>query len=784
VGVITVFENLAITPSVVGRGVALAGRSTVFAALILSVPLLGVAADETSDELQEVVVTARFTGENIQRTPLAISSISGEQIEARGLTQVQDVGASVPNVTFEPLGDHYGKGVTAYIRGVGQQDSGPTWSPAVGFYIDDVYVSSLAGSNIALLDVASVDVLRGPQGTLFGANTESGAVVIHSVAPQGDNSGFMEFGYGSYNHQVAKGVFDIPIIADKLFFRAGFYSEKQDGFQNLVDFACRYPALSGSLPSSASPLNNCVLGQQGGTDVQGAKMALLWKAADNLNVTLRADVTHDTGETPATTLTAVIPSPFTSITFPTNARFGIPFDSRFVSPNIYTSYENYTDPITGRHFDPVAPAFVYNVSGIVDWDALPSVNVKSITAYRSTDTSATDGFGTPLPFIMSLQTIYVHQITEEVHIGGKALADALEWTVGGFYLRSIGILRGDIDAPLLPSGEFVNRGTAITQNESGFVHGIYHFTDALSLEAGIRYTSVEKSYNLEQYLYPSYVLQFPTTTTNSPVSRGDPKVALQYQWTDSFMTYASYATGFKSGGVNPEVIYSVKDETPFGPETMKDYEIGEKSEWLDHRIRFNADAFLMHYDGLQVQSNRTLTVAPFAQSLVENVGSARVDGVELEFEARPFAALLFNASGGFLDYRTLSCGSACISNGGTVAPNAIAPETPRWKGNVGTQYALNAGEYGSITPRIDWTYQSKIFNDIQNTPLGAQDGYGVANFHLMWTDVSDKWSANLAVTNLADKVFYTAKYVFSLGAITGNPGAPREVLFTLRRQFR
>ncbi|HVW68893.1 MAG TPA: TonB-dependent receptor [Steroidobacteraceae bacterium] len=766
------------------------------------------AADPPPDtgQLAEVTVTARYTTEALQDAPLAISTLSADQIQQRGFVNVSDIGTTVPNVTFQPTGDHYGKGISAYIRGVGQSDSSPAQSPAVGFYIDDVYVGTVNGANTALFDIDNIEVLRGPQGTLFGANSESGAVRIYSVKPKGDNSGYVEAGYGSYNHVIGKGVFDVALVPDKLFFRAGVTVDKQDGFESLVDYACRYPGnpYTGSLKPFTTAATDCVWGHEGGTDTVGLKAALRWLAADNLEVNIKADFTNDTGENPATKLLAInqaSPSLQQANSLFKQYYGGLGYGPWFQTSNIYTSYATYTDPVNGQHNNPTALYRGYGFSGNVAWTPADGLQLKSITGYRTTNTAGPDSNAAPVTIVDSYQAHYAYQASEELDLIGTALANALDWTVGLFYFNSRGEQTGNIDIPVigLPPNAVIPLGNNSTLyanqygylnfifnepvhdlDKSVFLHAIYHFTNDFSLEAGVRYTNQAKTFTLEQWDQPVNELQFPVTTQTSSNKRVDPKVGLQYRWNENLMTYASYATGFKGGGINPEATESVKQITPFGPETLKNYELGEKSELLDHRLRVNADVFHMIYTGLQLTAiNNNLPVE-------ENVGRAVIDGAELEIEARPIPSVLLNASGSYLRYDLKDCAPGCQSpeNTGGVPPGAIAPQTPKWKFNAGLQYTLNMGDAGTLTPRIDYSYQSLVYNDPTDDPNAVQPGYSLVNAHLTWASSTNNWSAALTVANLTNKVYYTTKYDFYVnGTVTGNPGAPCEWLLTLRKNF-
>jgi len=771
------------------------------------------AASDNGASLGDIIVTARHTSENVQHSPLAISAISSQQLESRGVANVTDISAAIPNVTFVPSMAAFGKSVTAFVRGIGQSDSSIAFNPAVGFYLDDVYIGAMTGSDLGLADVESIDVLRGPQGTLFGANTESGAVQVHTIKPKGDDSGYIDAGFGTRDHVKVKAAYDLSLIKDVLAMRISGFTDEQKGYQNLIDFACKYPSQAGSLQPIATPADGCSLGQQGGTNQYGVRIALRWTPSKDVEVNLSADYANDKSETPATTLislnAATLAAYNSAVVVP---HFGIPLDNRFLPPNPYVSYSTGTDPFTGEHFgNGTVPLEQWGVASTINWTPATDFKVKSVTSYRSYNGfEYNDNAGTPIPNSLSYQSNARTQFSQELDASGTLLKGALEWTVGGFYYDSKAHYLGDIDlaAVIVPFAEglhFLPKEDAQDLNKSAFAHTIYHITDKLGLEAGVRYTNQTKEFSFSQNYASDDVIAisatgpiFPTPTTITTVPRGafifsnnyvvasvkrwDPKVTLSYQVDNNLMVYASYATGFKGGGVNPYVVASLAELTAYGAETLKSYEVGFKSEWFDHKARLNVAAFIMDYNNLQEQVNE---VALGGLPVEENVGSARLKGVEFEFLVRPVAGLTLNASGGYLDYETLNCGSACVSAGGSIPANGVAPYTPKFKGSIGAEYKIDLGNnLGSLTPRVDVNYQSHIYFDTTNTPGVDQQGYTVVNAHLSWKSGDAKWGIQLDVSNVFNKFYWVNEYaVPSLGANTGMPAVPRQFLVTLKRKF-
>jgi iron complex outermembrane receptor protein len=240
------------------------------------------AADTPPDDssLAEVVVTARFKSENLQTAPIAITAITADQIDARGYVNITDVAHAAPNVNIEQAGTGFGKSAFVSIRGIGQNDFKYTFEPGVGFYIDDVYFGTVFGSVFDLADIDSVEILRGPQGTLFGKNTEGGAVRIMTPRPKGNDTGYLEAGFGSFNREKFRGAYDLALVPDRLFLRVSAGSNRSDGYMTVYDFACANPTLAGRLKQEA--YGNCKIGTYGGDDVQVARIALRFLGTDTL----------------------------------------------------------------------------------------------------------------------------------------------------------------------------------------------------------------------------------------------------------------------------------------------------------------------------------------------------------------------------------------------------------------------------------------------------------------------------------------------------------------------
>ena len=436
----------------------------------------------------------------------------------------------------------------------------------------------------------------------------------------------------------------------------------------------------------------------------------------------------------------------------------------------------------------------------MDWNSPFGVRVKNIVAYQKYHSEFANTDGTPIPTYLEDNILDHHQFSEELQLSGKLIDDRLEWIAGAYYYTSYGVYGGHVELPtqeivgpgilpFAPNGAYgLNFNLDDPTREhttSGFLHGVYHFTDKLSAALGARYSTEQKS-QIFNHTYTVTVPDNPLFETGTSVygpgaggttsmNRVDPKVALQYQWTPDLMTYAQYSTGYKSGGINPKPILA-SDIVPFQPEHLTAYEVGLKSEWLNHHLMVNTDAYLSDYRNLQL-SEFLPPPEGDGGTIVVNTGHARIEGLELDSQARLFTGFSVDGSFSYLNYKTLSLGAASGQVGGPTLTTR-PPYIPRWKGSLGTQYVYGMGNAGSLTGRVDWSYQSLVYFDLANTAAGAQAGYGMVNGRLQWDDANSKWSIALEVRNAANKLYYAFKTPTlnadgTLFNVTGTPGMPR-----------
>ena len=745
------------------------------------------AANDEQGGVDDIIVTAQFRSTNLQDTPLAITAMSGDQLAERSFSNIADVGKAAPSVTLRLGSSGYGKSTQAYIRGIGQTDFNFALEPAVGFYVDDVYHASLFGTSFDLLDLERVEILRGPQGTLFGKNSIGGAVRLISKKPTDHFEASVEGTYGSYDRVDLRGMLNIPLVADQLALRVSFASKERDGYVDRVDFACAYPELAGNLtPTVSDHGNSCKVGTLGGESVRAGRAALRWTPAPTVEVNLVAEVIRDNSEAAADSLIHVNTAAASLAAYNTNRlipTYGIPFDGRFIV-DPYVTFATYDSAFLGRKVPAVNTVHSESYSGDISWDITDNIQFKSITAYQTFNGRFTQNANNaPLPVALTDNLAGFEQFTQEFRFVGTAFNDMLDWAAGVFYFDGNSTLGGG--AYLAASNiAFDQNDSTESSNRSAFAHGVFHLTERFSLTAGLRYTKESKSYTFDRVNVPSGTDFFPGGAFTSPESRFnrfDYKLGVDYKVTDDVMVYGQFSTGFKGGGINPRP-FTPAAAVPFGPETLEAYEIGIKSDLFDRLVRLNLAAYHSDYANLQLSANGfDNNGAP--SIVIANAGNARINGIEAEMDIRPAPGFQINLSGSYTDFKIKDLGAAAGVSGGPTL-DSVAPGVPEWKFSAGAQYEFDLAGAGSLTPRVDVYYQSKVFNEWTNNPLAMQQGYTIANGRLTYNAPDDEWYAALSVTNMFDKFYYVNKFIQSGTYIfTGQPSRPREWAITVGRRF-
>jgi iron complex outermembrane receptor protein len=742
-------------------------------------------AQDTQNEggLEEVVVTAQFRSQPLQDTPIAITAVTADMLESRSQTSLAALADQAPNVNLRETGGAFGPGMSASIRGVGQADFNPALEPGVGIYIDDVYYASLTGANFDLVDVERVEILRGPQGTLAGRNSIGGAVKLFSALPKGDGTGSLKVEYGSRELIDVRASADFALIPDKLFMRAAGVSRNQNGYVDRLDFGCANP---GSGVPDNGQQGDCKLGTEGGKSYTGGRVGLRYLVNDDVEVNLSADAIKDESEIAAVVLQGVNPAAGGALA---SAQYGVPYDTRFLPPNPYTSYAGFGGR-TGTKlysFQPATETFNWGTAATVDVRLGGSLSLKSITAYRAFDSRwVEDNDVSPLSGSLGAEHLLHDQFSQEVRLNGALASDKVEYTLGAYYFDQTTTYRTHQVLTYAGNLDFLGDDPVDASTYAGFVNATWHITDALNLNTGVRYSKEEKDYlyirNNTDGTPHGFLGALNGRVGSYEGSKIDYRANVDYRWNESLMTYAGVATGFKGGGSNPRPFFATQVQ-PFDKETLTAYEIGAKTDLLNRRLRLNASAFFNEYKDIQLTRLSCPEFSPPGLgglcALPTNGGDAEVKGVELESELR-FGGLQADASFSWLDFEyTRTRPDVGIPVGAT------APGTIEHKWSTGLQYTLQLGEAGTLTPRFDYSYQSGYNTNVVATPDNRVPGYHLGNARITWASGDDKWQAALAVTNVFDKLYYLSVFdlLASSGAKYGTPDNPREWAISVKRKF-
>lgn len=751
------------------------------------------------------MVTAQFREQNVQDTPLAITAVSAELLEARSQTNLAELASQAPNVTLKQQSPMFGPSMAAYIRGIGAGDFNPALEPGVGIYVDDVYYATLTGSVLDLLDLDRVEILRGPQGTLAGRNSIGGAVKLYSKKPTADDSGSFSATFGSRNRLDLRGTANFG-LTDNLFVRISGVDKKQGGYIERIDYGCAHP----NNPYGIQPLRatsaGCVVAKDSNVNYSAGRVALRWIASEDVEVNLSADYTNDrrnptgavlvdyrvAGQAPAV-LARIQPiydgNPANDVS---PAVFVTPRGSYYN----YASFYNpaYTPPTSGAAPAGTVPMVEsrpepgqffegWGTSLDVEWKLSPGLLLKSVTAYRSYKSGfSNDNDLSPLTSSIGDGTLPFHSLTQELRLNGGN--DIWEWTLGGYYLDQKSTYQSWQDLRYTGPLQFQQDDDVNVDTKAVFGHLGYNVTEQLTLTAGLRYSDEHKDYNYVRLVRDGTAPAATVGGLNGLRSdyNGDNldyRLAVQYKWTPDFMTYLQWATGFKGGGVSPRPF--VPDQAlPFGPEKLKTWELGVKAD-LSRRVRVNGAVFFSDYTDLQLglqTCTGSVLLAPCGR--IANAGDAEMKGVELEAVIRPVAGLTMDASYSYMDFEYKR-----LNNVGGIQLSFIAPFMPKTKASLGTQYEFGLANGSAIMVRGDASFQSQLYTNGNNLVSNRIGGYTMYNARLVWKNADGDLEAALEGTNLGDKYYYVSRADQYTGAghTDAQPGRPREWALTIKKRF-
>ena len=723
--------------------------------------------DATAGGLEEIVVTARKREERLQETPISITAVSGEALATRQIETTQELARVVPNLIVSQGQSVSGNSSAGayFIRGIGQIDFLLNTDPGVGLYIDGVYVARSIGSILDLIDVERVEVLRGPQGTLFGRNTIGGAISVVSRPPSDTFGADARATLGSFDLRDARLTLNGP-ISDTLDGKVAVLWRERDGWVDRLTDGSRL----------------------GDEESLGARAALRWAPADRLVFDLALDYVDQDGTSPPGNVVQIVET----------ANFPGFYNGAVIGPPCVPPPGSRTDP---RCFNPQWEAGdlleeqgtfdshqelqVFGASLTMEWEIGSDLTLRSITGYRDTDALGNrDGDHTPI-LIQTTSDGWQHeQVSEELQLLGVALDDRLDWIVGAYYLSEDGENLQQVTFPVvaLQSG-----GSVDNDNFAVFGQVTYDLTERLTLTAGVRYTDETKRFLPDQFVTadplglfpPGSVPGFrlvPFVESEQSISETTPMVNLAYRWTDRFMVYGTWSEGFKSGGFTQRIFPPLPAPPPFDPEFAESYELGFKFDSENGRLRLNGAAYFTDYTDLQVQ------VLVGVQPLTANAGGAEVQGFELELQAVPIEDLEITAGVGYTDAEYTSLDPTVLATGVTL-DNEFA-QVPEWTGTLDVAYTFRAGT-GRVIPRAGLTYRSESFMNAANTPSLLQDGYTLVDASLAYETDDGRWRFTAYGQNLTDEIYFNGGFadLVDQGYAEVAVARPREYGLTVQYRY-
>ncbi len=796
-------------------------------------------------QLEEIVVTAEKRSENIQQVPIAVTAFTAQTLQDEGITDISGMARLTPGVNLDTASPFGGSRqvLSASIRGIGQDDFAFNLDPGVGVYVDGIYYARTVGANTDLLDVDRVEILKGPQGTLFGRNTIGGAIDVVTRTPGDVYSVDAEATTGSLNRRDFSFTADLP-ISDTLLTSLTFSTDNRDGYQKRIPFQSPTPYASDAPNAfqSAGTQTYSSLGGQG-EDIVRAKV--LWKPMADFSITASADWTHvDESSTPESLLLAYtgpgslgglyngclfgapglgtvcgergpgLSNGKTGVSIGNPGLYGVnlnPATARLVWGNQFITNNPDTSYGTGPDFDKMDS---FGGSVTADWTIAPGTDLKSISGYRRLQWSVgLDPDASPINENVASFKEGQHQFSQELQLTGSAFDDKIKYATGLYYFNEGGFIHDFVD---VADGLLQIDGPNYLETSSyaWYSHVDYNVIGDLTLVLGARYsydhkTIDEAQQDLNGFYYkisgcypvssacapkigfpdPAIPLQFvPGGLTTGNAYVFTPTAGFDYQFTPDLMGYATYSKGYKDGGWTTRVTFPVPVTPSFGPEKDQTYETGIKSEWFDHHLLFNFDGFYSQYDDIQ------LTFQEGLSPTIKNAGDAEILGAEMNAKWVVGDGLALGTTASYIDayYTTLAAGingkpgTVCVQpTNPCIGLGSKLPKTPKFKVSLSPEYNLPLANEATIRFGVDYTHTSSMFNDAINTSLLRRPESDILNASVTYVSPDDDYEIVAGGTNITnDRFITTGNEDASSGLIYGTYNEPAEWYLTLRIKFR
>ena len=728
--------------------------------------LLGLAVAQTASaqaELEEIIVTAQKREQSLQDVPVAVTAFTSEELADRTISNLFSIAESTPNLHIGTSGTG-AQNAIVFIRGIGQTSNRVNLDQGVGTYVDGIYRTNVWGGLFDLLNVERIEVLRGPQGTLYGKNALGGAINVISRRPDMDGTGGeVSVAFGSFNRVDASASVNFPLIQDQLALQLSAVSRNADGYVETP--------------------NDKDFGSQENT---GFRLAALWNLSDTATWLLSADqLRTDSNGSPIYHARvwpgARLPAQYNALVDGGHIP-GPRYDESFVATDPFRS--NATDPLARNKTDQAT------LSSRLEFE-LGATSLVSLTSFKTYETS--DGFdadGSVLDVSNNRRWLDGEAFSQEFQLNGVYMEDRLNLTAGVYYLRDeleFNAAAGNSNSAIpfvgvVPRIRDYNTGNRIEQDLDSYAFyasGTYSLTERARVTLGLRYMNEEKSQFSSETRGRSTRPSTASASAKGDWSNTSPRVSLEYDLNAAAMMYFTAAQAFKSGGIGDDVLEDSEGNSvllPFNEETLWSYELGLKADWADGRVRANLAAFFMDYEDLQV---RTTLFDENTGSQVRtffNAGSAEASGLEAELTALASDRFVLQASVAFLDTQYNEDVVDEVRNDVLLVAGESLPFAPELSYSLSAIYSAPLANGRELRVRADYSWRDELLWDATGAvdERDGEDSYGLLN--LSATYEFERWSLTAFGRNVTDEVYAMNGFVNSrvVGANWQQRGRPAE----------
>ncbi len=732
-------------------------RANVLATAVAGILLAPVVVAQEGRLLEEVVVTAKKRAENIQDVPIAISAFSGDTLQEVGVTRAGQLADFVPGLEITaPAGE--GSQLLVFLRGAGLADFTPNNAGPIGFYSDDVFISSPILTSFQFLDLERVEVLKGPQGTVYGRNTTGGAIKFISNKPTDEFEANFTGSYGNFGATQLEASVSGP-LSDNVRARAAISKNESDGW-----------------------MDNLVTGEdENGIDVLSWRTLLDVDLSDRATMRLNLHGAETDQPTSKYNHVGILPGGTDAL--------------GYAGPDdLYAGEYNQNDQKV------VTDAFGGSIQFDVEFDGF---TFTSITAYDEVEHSLDEEpDASPVDMLFVGTALESETFSQELRLAGET--DTVRWLAGVYYLDEdyeqesyfdlFGILRAFTGGVSDPEGAIFGAPILLAEGQSTqtietyavFGQADIDITDRLTATIGLRYTEEDRSFDttgvfVDEVLFgPDGLTVYDYQGLDFSDEQFSWRLGLDYTTESDALLYASVSRGFKSGGFNAAFLsedpaQSVLQAQPYDSEFITAYELGYKAELADGRLRLNAALFYNDFEDLQVFTFTNTGNLPV--SVLDNASAADVMGLELDAIWYPTDSLLVNVSAAFMDSEFTGFES---DSGQDLSGNSI-PQTPETSVTALVRYDQDLGDLGSAFIQSSVAYKSDFFFTPDNATLLEQEAYTLVSARLGYSHPSDKWGLALFANNLTDEEYVTfAVDLADFGLISQFIGVPRTYGIELR----